>query len=139
MRNDIQRRIRRSKDCERRTGKWLLEHDGPDPRFIPGQGIATATGRVGHITAMQIDCISMTYACEVKQVKVWAGLWKFWKQIVVMAARQGKEPMMKFEPTNEDSSGVPNFHIITESRHGELLDIERQWRAEHGEKTYGRR
>jgi len=75
---------------------------------------------------MQIDCISKRYAAEVKNIQVWAGLWGFWKKIVVRAGEQGKFPLIKIEPTNEDSAGVPNLHIITEERHGELLDAERE-------------
>lgn len=126
MANDIQRRLRRAKDSERRFAKWLIEHDGPHPRFRPGGGIASSTGRVGHITGLQFDCVSMSYAGENKQTVVWAGLWKFWKQVVDVARREHLEPVLRIEPTNEDKAGYPNLHIITEERHAELLGYEKQ-------------
>ena len=129
MANEIQRRLRRAKDSERRFAKWLVEHDGPHPRYIPGGGIASSTGRVGHVTGLQFDCVSMTYAGENKQQKVWAGLWGFWKQVVDVARREHLEPVLRIEPTNEDKAGYPNLHIITEERHAQLLAYERQVRS----------
>ena len=94
-------------------------------------GLVTTTGRIGHITSLQADCMSKTYLSEVKNIKVWAGLWAFWKQIVVKAAQHGKEPMMAIYPSNEDTVmegvKVPGFHIITEDRHAELLRFERDY------------
>jgi hypothetical protein len=124
--NDIQRRLRRAKDSERRFAKWLVLHDGEPTRFRLGGGIATSTGRVGHVSGLQFDCVSMTYAGENKQMKVWAGLWTFWKQVVDVARREHLEPVLRIEPTNEDKAGYPDLHIITEARHAELLDYERQ-------------
>lgn len=124
-RDSARRLLRRSKESERKMGRWLLKHDGPDPRFRPGGGLVTTTGRVGHITGLQFDTLSKTYAGENKNIKVWAGLWGFWKQIVDKAREQGKEPVLRIEPSNEDKSGYPVLHIITEERHAALLDLER--------------
>lgn len=68
----------------------------------------------------------MTYAGENKQIAVWAGLWKFWKQVVDVALREHLEPLLRIEPTNADKAGYPNMHIITEERHAELLAYEKQ-------------
>lgn len=87
----------------------------------------STTGRVGNITGLQFDCLSLSYAGENKQIKVWAGLWGFWKKIVEKALDQRKEPCLRIEPTNADAKGVPILHIITEDRHAELLDIERKY------------
>jgi hypothetical protein len=90
------------------------------------------------ITGLQFDCLSLSYAGENKQQKVWAGLWGFWKKIVSKAAEQRKEPVLRIEPTNADAARVPILHIITEDHHAELLDYRNKWLAEHGEKVYGR-
>jgi hypothetical protein len=127
-RDAARRLLRRSKDSERKMGRWLLKHDGPDPRFRPGGGLVTTTGRVGHITGLQFDTLSHTYAGENKNIKVWAGLWAFWKQIVDKAREQGKEPVLRIEPSNLDKAGYPVLHVITEERHAALLDLERQAR-----------
>lgn len=127
--NEIQRRLRRAKDSERRAAKWMIEHDGPDPRYPPGSLLVTSTGRVGHVTGLQFDILSRTYAGENKHTKVPAGLWKFWKQIVSVAAKQGKEPCIILEPampeTRVDGTPIPVMHMISERRHGELLRAER--------------
>jgi len=125
----IKARLRRAKESERKFGRWLLEHDGPNERFRPGGGLATSTARVGHITALQFDCISMSYAAENKNEKVPSTWWKYWKKIVEKAEGQGLEPVLRVEPTNDDRRGVPNLHIITEDRHAELLEYERQVRG----------
>ncbi len=120
-----QLRLRRSKDSERRLARWLQEHDGPDPVMKPGNGIVSETGRVGHVTALQFDAISLHYAAENKQEKVPATWWGYWKKIVEKAGEWDKEPLLRIEPTNDDKYKVPIIHIITEARHQELLDVER--------------
>lgn len=129
MSTEAQRQLRRSKESERRLGRWLLGHDGPDPQFRPGEGFVTATGRIGHINELQVDVLSRTYAAENKLMKVPASTWRFWQKIVGRAAEMGKEPLLRFEPTNEDRKGVPTLHVITEDRHAELLWYEKEWLA----------
>lgn len=128
--SDAQRRLRRSKQSERDLGHWLLEHDDPDPRF---KGIASSTGRVGHITSLQFDVISKKYAAENKQVRLPAKILRWWKQINDVAVDQGKDALLRIEPTNEQLSvpvrlrkKVPSLHIITEDRHAELLAAEKE-------------
>jgi hypothetical protein len=122
---DAKRRLRKSKEAERTVGRWLLAHDGADPRM---NGIASSTLRTGHVTGMQIDVMSITYACEVKNIRVWASLWKFWNKIVDRAVEHGKEPLLVIIPTNAPlglKRIAPAMHIITETRHAELLEAER--------------
>lgn len=128
--SDAELRLKRSKQSERDLGHWLLDHDGPDLRF---KGIASSTGRVGHITNLQFDVISKTYAAENKQVRVPALLWRWWKKITDVAIDQGKEPLLRIDPTNQDLSvparlrkRIPSLHILTEGRHAELLDAEQE-------------
>ena len=128
VQNDIQRRIKRSKQSERDIGHWLELHDGVDPRF---QHIASSALRVGHITQMQFDVVSKTYACENKQVKLPAKFVQWWLQIIDVAAANDKEPLLRIEPTNVlvgvFRKKAPEMHIITAERHAELLRAERQY------------
>lgn len=133
IRSEAQRRLRRSKDSERRLGKWLLEHDGPDPMMRPGNGIVTETGRVGHVQALQFDAISLHYVAENKQERVPATWWTYWKKIVEKSGEWGKHPFLRIEPTNVDAKGVPILHLITEARHTELLTYEREHLARTGQ------
>ena len=134
--SEIQRRIRRSKDAERREGHWFLDFDGPDPKW---KNIASSAGRVGHVTQLQFDTVSKNYCVEVKNVKVPAKLWKFWMQIVNVAAQHGKEPVLAIVPTNEAlglRKKYPAMHIITDTRHAVLLEAEREveaWRKLYGQ------
>ena len=111
-------------------GRWFIEHDGPDSRFPPGGGLVSTTGRVGHVTGLQFDILSRHYAGENKHEKVPATWWKYWLKVVSKAIEQGKAPVLRVEPTNDDAATalgrrVPNLHIITEERHAELLGYER--------------
>lgn len=125
--NDIQRRIKRSKQSERDLGHWLQRHDGEDPRWT---GIASSALRVGHITNLQFDCVSKTYVAENKQVKMPVTMFKWWLQINQVSIQQGKEALLRIEPTNDVKiMGIPkkpsSLHVITEERHAELLRKER--------------
>lgn len=123
------RRLRKAKQAERDSGKWLLEHDGEDHKW---SGVASSTGRVGHITQLMFDVISKHYAGEVKNIIVPAKLFGFWVKIVSVAAQHGKDPVLIIVPNNEQKlvgfpKKVPALHIITEERHAELLEKERAY------------
>ena len=125
--NDIQRRIKKSKQTERNAGHWLQEHDGEDPMW---KNVASTAARVGHITGLQFDVVSKTYAVECKNVKLPATIMKWWLQINQVAQTHGKEPLLYIEPTNDIKIlGIPKrpkaMHIITEDRHAELLRKEK--------------
>jgi hypothetical protein len=127
--SEVQKRLRQAKDSERKLAKWLIANDGPDPVMKPGNGIVSETGRVGHVTALQFDAISLHYAAENKHEKVPSTWWTYWLKIVQRADEWRKTPLLRIEPTNEDRtiSGrrIPTMHLITEDRHKELLDYER--------------
>lgn len=117
--------LRRSKESERDGGKWFLEHDGPDEgRMAPGAGIVSRSGRVGHIPELQYDLHSVTYAVENKHVRLNATWQGWWEKIINRAARAGKAPCLRIDPSNRPS--VPVMHIITEERHAWLLECERR-------------
>lgn len=134
MTTEAQRLLRRSKEAERRAGKWLIANNGPDPILRPGGGIVSETGRVGHITELQFDLLSRDYAGEVKNIIVWSTLWGFWKKVVDKAADHGKQPLLLIDYANEDKfvngKRVPNLHIISEERHAELLGYEKLYREQ---------
>jgi hypothetical protein len=117
--------LRYSKESERQGGKWFLDHDGPDVGVMaPGEGIVSASGRVGHIPELQYDLHSKTYAVENKHVRLnltWAG---WWVKILARAAAVGKVPCLRIDPSNKP--GLPVMHIITEERHAWLLECERK-------------
>lgn len=128
-----QRLLRRSRDSERHLGKWLSEHDGPDPNFMPGNGIVTSTLRVGHVSGLQYDAHSRSYAAENKNYRLTTQWFKWWTQINARAMAMGKKPLLVIDPSNKPNHyevegvkvKVPRLHIITEERHAELLASER--------------
>ena len=71
---------------------------------------------------LQFDVVSRTYAGENKLVKVPKKLLGWWEQIVEVAAKHDKQPMLRIVPSNEGKH--PELHIITKERHEELLDME---------------
>lgn len=131
--SDAQRRLRLAKDSERELGRWQIEHDGPDPRFPPGGGMVTSTGRVGHITNLQFDTLSRSYAGENKHIRLNKELLEWWVKVVSKAWDEGKEPLLRFDPANKPETftyhgfkrRIPKMHIITQERHEELLRAER--------------
>lgn len=124
--------LRRSKESEREGGKWFIEHDGPDPRFPPGNGIVTKTGRVGHVNSLQYDIHSARYAVENKHVRLNATWLGWWVKIVSRAMEHGKHPCLRIDPSNKPGMFVynghryklPVMHIITAERHAQLLAYE---------------
>jgi hypothetical protein len=121
--SDAQRRLRRSKQSERDLGKFLLAYNGPDPFYSL---ISSSTGRVGHITELQFDVVSIDYAAENKNVRLPKRLMVWWDQIVDIAAKHKKQPLLRIDPTNEGKH--QELHIITADRHRALLEIEKLWR-----------
>ena len=126
--SEQKRRLRKSKQTERDSGKWLLEHDGQDPVW---RGVSSSTGRVGHITQLQFDVVSRSYAGEVKNIIVPARLFGFWVKILSVAAMHAKNPVLIIVPNNEHKQTgfpkkVPAMHIITDERHAELLAKEKE-------------
>lgn len=137
MTTEAQRRLTRSKASERLLGKWLIEHDGIDPKWAPGGGLSSSAGRVGHITELQLDCISLHYGAENKQMRVPSVLWGFWRKVAHRATQQGKVPLLRWEPTNDErfveGIRIPVMHVISEDRHAELLAYERLFNEKQAE------
>lgn len=120
--------LRRAKRSERDFAKWLIAHDGPDPRY---KHMTTSTGRIGHINQIRADCLSMTYLGENKNEKVPKRLAEWWQLICEKAIEWGKEPVLRWEPPNGADYKVagkplPEMHIISAARHAELLRKERE-------------
>lgn len=118
--SEAQRRLRKSKESERELGRFLLVYNGQDPLWV---NIASSTGRVGQITDLQFDVVSNDYASENKNVRVGKNLLAWWDQICMIAAKHGKYPMLRLDPTNEGKHA--EMHIISAERHARLLEIER--------------
>lgn len=132
--NEARLLVRRSKQSEREGGKWFIEHDGPDPAFMPGNGLVTSTGRVGHLTALQYDIHSLHYAVENKHIRLNATWLTWWVKILSKAMDQRKEACLRIDPSNKPGTFVHNgfrhklpvLHIITAERHAWLLECERK-------------
>jgi hypothetical protein len=120
--------LRRAKRSERDFAKWLILHDGPDPKY---KHMTTSTGRIGHINQIRADCLSMTYLGENKNEKVPAKLAGWWQLICEKAIEWGKDPVLRWEAPNASDYKVagkplPDMHIITAERHAELL-LKEKW------------
>lgn len=116
--------ITRGKYSERINAKTLIEMDGPDNGVL--SKLATSTGRVGHLTELQFDIVSKTYAGENKYVSRSAKdpSFRFTRSVIqklIKASKQfGKEPIWIIH-----IAGCPVIHAITESRHRQLLQYEK--------------
>ena len=118
--------IRRAKDSERNIARRMIEVDGPDPFY---RNVTSSTGRVGHITGMQIDAISLNYVTENKNRSMPLWINKAWIQILQKASDLGKHALLHMEPSNiakvYPSNGIKkktdNMAIITQTRHEDLI------------------
>lgn len=124
----------RSKRSERANAKWLQKYDGPDPRF---KMLVTSTGRIGHVTNIQADMLSLHYLGENKNEIIPKKWLKYWQKINARATEWGKDAVLVLDPPRENRDSVdpalPNMHIITPARHAELLRKEREYDASRGE------
>lgn len=121
---------RRWKTRERDAVRSMTAIDGHDPVY---RNVASSTGKVGHITGMQIDGISRNYVIEVKNrtLPIWIN--KAWIQIQQRAVDFGKHALLHMEPSNiarEFPVGglkrkTENMAIVTQSRHESLIVSER--------------
>lgn len=121
----------RSKRSERAGARSLQTADGIAPEF---QGIASSAGRVGHITALQIDGVSRSYVMENKNRVLPSWLVKAWIVINQGALLWNKEPILRLDPPNmpktipAQGKQVPlsAMALITEKRHEYLVSRDRQ-------------
>lgn len=121
---------RRAKNSERNISRRMLEVDGPDPVY---RNVTSSTGRVGHITGMQIDAISKNYVIENKNRTMPAWINTAWIQILQRGIDFGKHALLHMEPSNIAKefpiNGVKhktdNMAIITQTRHESLIISEK--------------
>jgi hypothetical protein len=128
---DAQRKLqRRAKDSERSIARRMQEIDGQDPLY---KNIASSTGRIGHITGMQVDAISANYITENKNRKLPLWLIKAWVLINQKGYEFHKHILLHIEPPNAPkeipSAGttvkLSTMAVITQSRHEELIKKEK--------------
>jgi hypothetical protein len=63
---------------------------------------------------------------ENKNIKLPAKWTQWWLQILDIAASNGKDALLRIDPTNIPTGSrkhVPEMHIISAERHGELLRL----------------
>lgn len=120
----------RAKRSERSIAKKMTAVDGPDPDF---KYIASSTGRVGHITALQFDAISRSYVTENKNRVMPTWLIKAWIQIHQRAVDFNKDAFLHVDPPNMPKTFLINgkqmplstMAIIGETRHEHLIKRDR--------------
>lgn len=125
---------RRAKDSERDIAKRMLVADGADPAF---RNITSSTGRVGFITGMRIDAVSKTYVTENKNRKMPTWLITAWVLLNQRAVDFNKNALLHIDPPNMPKTFVINgvtkkldtLAIITQERHEQLIEAERELRA----------
>jgi hypothetical protein len=98
--------------------------------------IMTSTGRIGHVTNIQADCLSRTYIAENKNEILPAKFAKYVQKIAQVAIQWGKEPVLRLDAPDPkrymvNGKPFPVVHLITEARHGELLLKEQEYDEEH--------
>lgn len=121
---------RRAKDSERGIARRMLEVDGADPVF---RNIASSTGRIGHITGMQVDAISLNYVTENKNRKMPTWLVDAWLLINQKALEFNKNALLHVDPPNMartfPSQGTTHklstLAIISQDRHETLIRHEK--------------
>lgn len=121
---------RRAKGSERNIARRMQEVDGPDPVY---KNVTSSTGRVGHITGMQIDAISRNYVIENKNRTLPAWLNTAWIQILQRSIDFGKHALLHIEPSNIARefpvNGVkyrtPTMALISQERHEALITTEK--------------
>lgn len=122
--------IRRSKNSERAIGRRMLNIDGADPNYAK---IATSTGRLGHITNIRVDAISLSYVTENKNRTLPSWLNNAWLLINQRAEDFGKNALLHLDPPNMPKEFPINgtmkpldtMAVITQTRHESLITTEK--------------
>jgi len=120
---------RRSKNSERNIAKRMQDVDGKDPNF---EGIATSTGRIGHITNMRVDTVSKHYFTENKNRALPRWIIDAWILINQRAKDFNKVPLLHLEPPdmpkdfllNGERHKLDTIACIRQDRHEELIRAE---------------
>ncbi len=128
---DAARRLRRrAKDSERGIAKRMVAVDGPDPAFSK---IASSTGRIGHISGIRVDAVSLHYVTENKNRKVPTWMIDAWVLINQRGKDFGKNVLLHIEPPNMPrefkvngiTEKLDTMAVITQGRHEELIRAEK--------------
>lgn len=124
----------RWKTKERDIARLLQRIDGP-PRSAVLRSLQTSTGRLGHLSDLQVDSASRTFAIEIKCRKLPVWLIQAWCQINERAREFGLEPLLaltiaagQHEKTYQHAGKTyktPELCIITFDRLEALLACER--------------
>lgn len=122
--------LRRSKTSERNIAKRMQDVDGKDPNFA---GIATSTGRIGHITNIRVDGVSKNYFTENKNRVLPKWTIDAWILINQRGQEFHKHPLLHIEPPNMPKDFLLNgerhkldtMAIIRQDRHEELIEKEK--------------
>ena len=124
--------LRRSKDAEREFARWLTDKDGFDPKY---RNLTSSTGRIGQITGIQADILSVHYIGEAKNEKFPLKWLRYWHKIVQKGAEWKKDSILMILPPNrgEVDPRLPALHIITPERHAELLRKEKYYDEHDGD------
>lgn len=117
---------RRSKKSERNIASRMTAIDGPDPQY---EKITSSTGRVGHITHIRIDAISLHYVTENKNRGLPSWLITAWLLINQRAEDFGKYALLHLDPPNMPKEYPINgtthkldtMAVITQTRHEQLI------------------
>ncbi len=125
---------RRSTKSEIGISQRMKKADGEDPLYSK---IATSTGRVGHITHLRVDSISMNYVIENKNRVLPAWMNDAWLLINQRAIDFDKHALLHIDPPNMpkefpiNGTVVPldTMAIITQTRHEQLIRIEKEHHA----------
>jgi hypothetical protein len=121
---------RRAKDSERGIAKRMSAIDGPDPAF---SNIASSTGRIGHITGIRVDAVSLNYVTENKNRKIPSWMAAAWILINQRATDFNKNALLHVDPpnlpktipVNGKQQKLDTLAIITQTRHEELIRKEK--------------
>lgn len=125
----------RWKECERQAAKFFQQYNGAVEESNPLKKLQSSSGRIGHFTSLEFDSISKDYSIEVKRSKISGTLWKFWTKISQISIQWKNNPVLVIYPNDEVEKEfiydnkkykLSPLHIITESRHKELLLKEQQ-------------
>lgn len=122
---------RRAKTTERDKARRMTLVDGPDPAF---KHIASSTGRIGMITGIRVDAVSLNYVTEVKNRVLPKWLIDAWLLINQRAIDFNKNAVLHITPPNMKRDFILNsvkyrldgMDIITETRHDDLIISERK-------------
>ena len=120
--------LRRAKNSEREFARWMVAHDGPDPKY---RHLTSSTGRIGQVTGLRADTLSRTFLGEEKNMKLNATLAGYWQLINEKAIEFRKSPILHWSPSNAASYKVsgkplPDLYIIDRTTLQYLLDCRRR-------------